>query len=341
MTVLSNNTKEPSVTHRLRARKRGGARAWTQYGTAIATLAAVIVFTILNPGEFLSRGNLLTIIDQMAIPLIIICGLTFVVLAGSVDLSIEGVMAAAGLTFVLLSGDSSNAIDLGFAAVIVAVLVGLLFGLVNGLIHTKLRIPSFILTLGTWYVGLGVASILYGSSAPTLEGSPTVDWLAGETLGLSHACWIAIVMVGSCLSLVKWTAFGRYSYAVGNDEKGAEVAGVPVRRFKVYFFAFAGVCSATAGIIGSVRLGAGLVEVGSGQLFFALTAVVVGGTALAGGQGGIGRSVVGVLLLTVLNNGLVLSGADPSIQQALFGIAIIVAVGAAAFRQRSITRVVK
>ena len=148
-------------------------------------------------------------------------------------------------------------------------------------------------------------------------------------------------MVALGLALTRWTSFGRYAYAIGDNEKVAAVAGVPLRRFKICILMFSGACAAIAGVIATVRLGAGVVEVGSGQLFFSLTAVVVGGTVLSGGQGGVGRSAIGVLLLTVLNNGLILSGVDPSIQQAVFGVVIIMAVVVMAFRQRSIVRVVK
>jgi ribose transport system permease protein len=321
--------------------RRGNHEAFARFGPAAATAVLIVVFAALNPGEFLSIANVSAILDQAAVPLIVVTGLTFVVVMGSVDLSVEGVMAASGLTFVLLAANSSDSVGQGLIALVVALVIGLCFGAANGLIHTRLRVPSFILTLGTWYIGIGVASVLYGDAATTLGTSSLVGWLGGKTLGLSTAFWIAVFAVVLGLVLTRWTALGRYAYAIGDDEQTAAMAGIPVQRFKIYVFIFAGLCSALAGVIGVVRLGAGVVEVGSGQLFFTLTAVVVGGTALAGGQGGVGRSIVGVLLLTVINNGLVLSGVNPSIQQALFGIVIIIAVVATAIRQRTITRVVK
>jgi ribose transport system permease protein len=322
-----------------------GRLSWSEplgrFGPLAVALLLVIVFTALNPGEFLTGGNVLTLLDQMALPLIVVSGLSLVVVMGCVDLSVEGIMAAAGLAFVLLSANSGNGNDWGVGALAIALLLGAAIGFANGLIHTRMRVPSFILTLGTWYAGLGVASVLYGGSATTLTGGGLVDWIRGTTLGVSTSFWIAVCTVAATLAITRWTTVGRYAYAIGDDENVAAIAGVDVNRYKVIVFGLAGLCSALAGVIGIVRLGAGVVEVGSGQLFFSLTAVVVGGTLLSGGHGGVARSVAGVLLLTVLNNGLVLSGVDPSVQQALFGCVIIVAVVGLAVRQRSIVRVVK
>lgn len=336
---------EPGVPSKLSREGSGTSKKNTvrigKLGPGLALLVLIVFFSIQNPSSFMTTENALTILNQASVPLILAMGMTFVVLLGSVDLSIEGIMAAAGISFVLLSKNSSNENDLGFWAVVLALGIGLVFGLISGTIHNKLRIPSFILTLGIWYVGLGIATILYGDAATTLEPSPLVDWIAGNSLGISNGFWIALGLLVIAVVLAQCTKFGRYTYAIGDSQEVAKLAGIDVNRYKTLVFAFAGLCAALAGIVGSVKLGAGIVEVGTGQLFFTLTSVVVGGTVLSGGSGGVIRSAVAVFLLTVLNNGLVISGADPSIQQAIFGVVIVVAVIVASIRSRSVLKVVK
>ena len=311
------------------------------FGPLAALIAISIIFAILNPSTFPTVENLRTILDQAALPLVLSIGATLVILMGCIDLSVEGVMAAAGLTFVLLSANSVNGNDLGPVAVIAALGMGLLFGLLSGLIHTRFRIPSFMTSLGLWYVGLGLATMLFGSTVPRLQESALTQWVSATPLGASNAFIVALILVAVAGLLSRFTRVGRYALAIGADEGLSRLSSVPVARYKVYVFILAGVCSAIAGVLGTMRLGVGIVEVGSGQLFFTTAAVVVGGTVLSGGKGGILHSVVGVFLLTVINNGLVLSGVDPTVQQAIAGIVIVAAVVITGLRQRGRLKVVK
>lgn len=328
--------------HAPNTRNRGSFRhqRLSAFGPALALLAVTVIFAAMNP-SFLTPGNVVTILDQAAVPMVLAMGMTFVIIMGCIDLSVEGVMATSGLTYVLLSLNTTNSNNLGIAAMLIALVLGACFGIVAGLIHTRLRVPTFIVTLGLWYVGLGIATLEYGDAVTQLRDSALVGWISATSLGITNSSLIALAFVVLGVVLSKWTRFGRYAYAIGDNEEIAGQSGVPVHRYKTYIFAFAGVCAAAAGIIGSLRLGAGVVEVGSGQVFFTVAAVVVGGTLLSGGRGGVLRSFIGVLLLTVINNGLVLSGVNPNIQQALFGIIIIAAVVITSYRSRSRLRVVK
>lgn len=322
---------------------RTGPRTSRGLGNAAplaAVLAVAVLFSLINPDSFLTTANLRTILDQAALPLVLAMGATFVILLGAIDLSVEGVMATAGLTFVLLSANNVNALNLGIAAPIVAVIIGGSLGLLTGLVHTRFKVPSFMVSLGVWYIGLGIATVLFGSEVPQLDANQR-GWASATTVGISNAFLVAVVVVALAAAASRWTRFGRYAFAIGADEDIARVSAVPVARFKVYVFVFAGLCSGVAGVIGSDRLGVGIVDVGSGQLFTTIAAVVVGGTLLAGGQGGIFRSICGVLLLTVINNGLILSGVSPNVQQAVSGLVIVVAVVVTGLRARSRLRVVK
>ncbi|CCW14773.1 ABC transporter permease [Rhodococcus aetherivorans] len=305
-----------------------------------ALIGLCTIFAILAPG-FATATNAMAIVEQAAIPVVLAMGATLVVLVGGIDLSIEGVMAAGGLSFVLLAANSVNGNDLGLLAVLAGVAVGLIFGLVNGVLHVVGRVPSFLVTLGTWFIGLGVATVLFGTTTPKLADSALTTWAGGEWLGLPVVVVFAVGAVAVTLLVCKGMRLGMHTYAIGGDEATSRLAGIPVGRTKIILFAVAGVFSGLGGVLATIRLGVGDVSVGSGSLFLTLSAVVVGGTLLSGGRGGPLHSLVGVLLLIVLGNGLLLSGASPYIQQGAQGLIIVIAVIATGWPARSRLRVVK
>ncbi|SDQ61901.1 ABC transporter permease [Quadrisphaera sp. DSM 44207] len=322
-----------------RGRRPGRLRSLGEVGALVLLVA---VFWVLNPGSFATLANLRTILDQAALPLVVGVGATLVILMGSIDLSVEGVMGAAGMTFVLLSANSRGTADLGPWAFVAALAVGAVLGLLSGLVLTRLRVPSFIATLGMWYVGLGIATLLFGrASIPFLADEALVAWPTRTLLGLPHSFWLAALVVLLGAAVARYTRLGRSAYAIGDNEQVARDNGVPVLRYKVLVFTAAGVCSALGGVLASVTLGAGSATVGIGTLFLTIAAVVIGGTSLGGGRGGVLRTALGVLLLVVLNNGLILSGVSASIQSGVSGAVLVLAIVAAAWPHRSRLRVVK
>lgn len=311
-------------------------------GEVAALVVLIAVFAALNPDSFPSLANARTILDQASLPLIIGVGATLVILMGSIDLSVEGVMGAAGMTFILLSANSRDTVDLGLWAIVIAVGVGMGLGLLSGALHTKLKVPSFIVTLGVWFVGLGVATVLFGESAiPFLPDGGLKAWPSDLTLGLPNSFLLAAAVVVAGVIAARFTRIGRFAYAIGNNEEIARSNGVPVNRYKLYVFVIAGGCSALAGVLATLQLGAGSATVGIGTLFLTIAAVVIGGTSLGGGKGGVMRTALGVMLLTILNNGLILSGVSPNIQSAVSGAVLVVAIVAASWPNRSRLRIVK
>jgi ribose transport system permease protein len=332
-------TPSPGETVRHPSRRRF---EYKRLGEVGALVVLIVVFAALNPGSFLTLLNIRTILDQAAIPLIVGVGATLVILMGSIDLSVEGVMGAAGMTFVLLSANSRDTADLGFAAILIAVALGAFLGLFSGLIHTKLKVPSFIVTLGMWFVGLGLATVMFGTDQiPFLPDGGLKAWPSTLTLGLPNSFWLAALVLVLGVLVTRFTKLGRYTYAVGNNEEIARSNGIPVNRQKIYIFVVAGACSALAGVLASLRLGAGSATVGIGILFLTIAAVVIGGTSLGGGKGGMMRTALGVILLTVLNNGLILSGVSSNIQSGVSGAVLILAILVAAWPLRSRLRIVK
>jgi len=268
-------------------------------------------------------------------------GLTFVLLLGAIDLSLEGIMAVAALSVALLLANNRNDIDLGFLAVIAAVALGACFGFANGFLSTMLRIPSFMTTLGVSAIGIGVATVLFAGVQPTIK-SPAVDeWANGQILGLTPLTFVAIAVVTVGVLVQRYTRLGRYARVIGGAEDLALLSGVPVRRYKILAFTFAGAVYGIGGVMVTIQLGSGIVAAGVGQNFAAITAAVVGGTLLSGGRGGVLQSVVGVLIVTVLVNGLVLVGVSPYVQRAVQGVIVVAAVAITNWPLRERMRVVK
>ena len=311
-------------------------------GELAALIILIVVFAVINPDTFLSIGNIRTILDQASVPLIVGVGATLVVLMGSIDLSVEGLMGAAGMAFILTTTNSRGSTDLGPAAFVIGIALGAVLGMIAGLIHTKLKVPSFIVTLGFWFVGLGIGTVLFGTeSIPQLPDGGIKAWPNTNLLGLPQSFWLALLVVLLGWVISRYTKLGRSAYAIGNNEDVARSNGIAVNRTKLYIFALAGAFTGLAGILATMRLGLGSPTVGGGVLFVTVAAVVIGGTSLGGGKGGVLRTLLGVILLTVLTNGLILSGVDSSIQSGVSGAVLIVAIIAAAWPQRNRLRIMK
>lgn len=306
-----------------------------------ALIVLVIIFSVLNP-RFASLENLQNLLNQASLPLIIGIGATFVILIGSIDLSVEGVMAATGVTFVLMSANSRGGADLGIWAWLVPLALGTALGLASGLLYTKARIPSFLVTLGMWFVGLGIATVLYGTDAyPELSNDALTVWPATITWGLPNVFWVALVLMIIAALTLRYTRFGRATLAIGNNEDIARSNGMPVTKHKIVIFIVAGVLSGLAGILAVMQMGGTSNNIGDGYLFITIPAVVIGGTALSGGKGGMLRTLLGIMLLMVLKNGLILAGVSPNFEEMVSGAILVIAIIAVAWSQRGRLRIEK
>lgn len=293
----------------------------------VIVLAVMIVFFSITCGkDFASASNLIAILNQLAIPLLVAVGLTFVIMIGSIDLSINGTVGMAASLLGVFVLNSRTPLNWGLGGVLVAVLCGIAVGLIIGLIHVYLKIPSFMVSFAFMYICKGVGLLSYSGQPPSLRDPILTAIPRMSFLGIPFITWIALIVLLICLFIQEYTAFGRYIYAVGTDETILNAVGVSVNKVKVMVFTLAGVCFGIAGVLGCIRLGQGQVMVGDGLMFPAQAAVVVGGTSLSGGKGGVANTVVGVLVMTVLANGLVLSGVNPYIKTGIEGIIILIAV---------------
>jgi ribose transport system permease protein len=308
---------------------------------AIVALVSISAVLAVANTQFLSVDNLQVIVDQAAIPIVIAVGLTFIVLMGSIDLSVEGIVAMGSMITSLLVMNDRNDMNLGLLAVPIAIAAGGILGLVAGTAVTRLRIPSFLATIATWYIALGIAQLLFGDKAkPRILDKDFLAWSQPQFLGLSGLVWLALAVVVFGIFLQQYTRFGRYAYAIGGSEEITKLSGIRVRRFRTVAFVFSGMCFALAGAMVTARTGVGAVAAGEGFLFLTISGVVIGGTLLIGGRGGVLHSVVGVLIMVVIANGMILAGVSPYLQQVVQGAVVLIAVIATVWRQRARLRVV-
>lgn len=339
----STTAAAPQTAHARPARKATVLVDLTKgpVGLIVALVVLILIFSVLNP-RFASVENLQNVLFQVSVPLILVVGATLVIQMGSIDLSVEGIMGASGMAWILLSPNSRTVLDYGPSAWLMALSLGLVLGAMTGVIYAKLKVPSFVVSLGNWYVALGIAILLYGNaSLPSLTSESLSRWPTRLTLGLPNSFWLSAFVLAAGMLASNLTAFGRGVLAIGDNEPIARTCGIPVDAYKIGAFAVAGLLSGLAGILATMQLGSGSTDIGFGQLFIVISAAVIGGTALGGGEGGIVRSTLGVLLLIILNNGLVLAGVDPDYQSGVFGLILIVAVVTVHWPERGRLKVAK
>ena len=285
-----------------------------------------VVISLIEP-RFLSFDNLIRIATASTAPLMLALGVTFVIIMGSIDLSVEGAMAFSSAVLAAGVANAANTgLNLGLAALPLVVLGTALFGALVGFIHVFLKVPSFMASLGMSFIGLGVATVLLGGERVVITDQYVRALILTRVLNLPIAIYVAAVMFFVAWIIENHTIFGRHVYALGGAEHLVVASGVNANRVRVLAFALSGFFIGVGSILASARLGASSVSIGSGQLFTAISAIVVGGTALSGGSGGVASTLIGVLIVMVLNNGMIIVGLPTFVQQGVLGVMIIIAV---------------
>lgn len=309
-------------------------------GPPIALVVIFAVFAALS-SDFRTVGNVQNIMDTAAVLAVVTCGITFVLMMGSIDLSAPGIMGASAIAVALMVANNRNDNDLGLIGILVAVLLAAALGCLSGLALVVLKVPSFMTTLGISAVGLGVATLMFAGVQPNITDDMLEGWAVERFLGFAYLTWIAAGCVLLGYLVQRYSRLGRYAFAIGGAEEVLSLSGVKVAPYKVAVFTLAGAFYGLAGVMVTSQLSAGLVQAGKGYDFAAITAAVVGGTLLTGGRGGILHSTVGVLLVTVLTNGLVQVGVSPYWQGGVQGLIVVAAVAAAVLPQRRRNQVTK
>jgi len=306
---------------------------WRKWAPLAVLLALCILISLFN-SNFLTLGNFIRLLNSASIPLILGMGATFIILMGSIDLSVEGIVALTAVIASLLVANDITPYTIGLLAVPIAVITGGAMGLLNGVLHVKLRTPSFMTTLGVGFAGVGIAMAMLGGDTVRISDQTFRFLSLGRIGGIPMAVWIAAASVAIAYVIQERTRLGRWLYAIGTDEMTARHAGIPIERTRIVIFTVAGLFYGLGGVLSAAQFGQGHALISQGRLFATITAVVVGGTALSGGVGSVLNSVIGVLIVVVLANGLVLMGVEPYVQQGVQGLLIITAVALALDRSR-------
>jgi erythritol transport system permease protein len=299
----------------------------------LVLVVLLLAFSLLTP-SFLTVNNLSILAKHVAISAILAVGMTFVILAGGIDLSVGSVaglagMVAGGLLTVGIAGHTTGAI----AAIAVALFVSAAVGLLNGLLVSQLAVAPFIATLGTLYIARGAALLLsHGKTFPNLAGTATRGSTGFSILGQSFVLavplpvWLMVGIAAAATVVATRTPFGRHVYAIGGNERAARLAGIRIERVKVITYCFSSVCAGLVGLIIASQLESAHPATGETFELNAIAAVVLGGTSLMGGRGSIGGSIIGAFVIGVLADGLVMVGVSEFWQIVIKGAVIVAAV---------------
>lgn len=288
-----------------------------------AFIILVVGFSIASP-VFFSTANFANIGRQTAIVSIIAVGMALVIISAEIDLSVASSLALSGVVAALAMRDLADSWVVGAAA---GIATGAAVGLVNGLLTTRLRIPSFLVTLGTLGIARGLALLATGTAPVLITNTAFWDIFAeGAIAGVPAAiAWTIIIAVGGFV-LLHLSSFGRKVVATGGNATAARYSGINVQQVKTRAFVITGALAGLAALVLSARGHAARPDVAAGVELDVIAAVILGGTSLFGGRGTIIGVLLGSIVIGILNNGLVLMGVSSSIQLAVKGAIIIAAV---------------
>lgn len=322
----AQSKKSPAITLRKILSSR-------ETGVFIALVLMSIFLTFASP-NFLTVKNLLNIGRQVSLLGIMAVGMTFVLIAKEIDLSIGSIYALVGLSVGMLLIEQLGV----FQAVLVGLLLGGGIGFINGWLSTYGQLPSFITTLGMLSAIRGFALLITNGQPVTINESfgiskRVIDQFyflgQGQLFGvipMQLVFFILVLAIGYVL--LSRTVLGFQIYAVGGNEKAARVSGIRTKNVKIMAFMMMGILSGLSGILSLAFLPSGQAgRTGLGLELDVIAAAVIGGASLSGGEGTMLGTVIGVLIMGVLRNGLVLLGISPFWQTTIIGLVIILAVG--------------
>lgn len=302
-----------------------------KYILEIILLLIIIAMTFVS-SSFLTTGNLLNILRNMSLQGVIAFGMTMVIIAGEIDLSVGSTVAITGVIIGMTTGGLAKA---GVMPMDQAVLVGILLslilagliGLFNGWLLTKFKMPSFIITLAMLNVVYGLAAIISKGFPVTTLPSWYNYFGAGQVFGVIPVSAVVLLIVFAITFVVmKYTKFGRSVYAVGGNPEAARLSGINVKRVKITVMVAVQLCAALGGVLISSQVMSGAFSFGKGWEMIAISSVIIGGASLFGGIGKVWGTFIGLIFLGVIINGMTLLNINEYAQYVVRGLLILVAV---------------
>ncbi len=296
------------------------------------TLAALFIALSIASPFFLTAMNLSSVARQTAVINVMALGMTLVIVAGGIDLSVGSILAMSGLlgTMAMAAGASI------LTGIVIGIIAGAFWGLVNGVLTTKLKINPFIVTLGTMGIVRGLALII-SNGLPVHNVPPGFSFLGdGVLFGVPFALWLVLGSAALVHVMLEHTRMGRYAFAIGSNPDAALYAGIPVSFHTTAVYTVCGLLTGLAGMIEASRLMTGQPTAGMTYELQAIAAVVIGGGSLRGGEGSVIGTLIGGFIMGLLSNGSDLLGISPYLQQAIIGAVIILAVAVDELRKRKL-----
>ncbi len=305
----------------------------------LALLGVIVVFAFWGGTTFFSVSNFRDILWNSTSIILLAVGTAYLIIGGQLDLSIGSVLVFSSLVGAKIVIAASGTVDPGTGTAphatfglllggLSCIVIGAVWGFVNGQLVTRLKIPSFVVTLGTLGMALGLAQVIgKGTDVVGLSPSPLQHALGTQDfLGIKIVVWIALLIAAVAGIVLAKTRFGQYTYAIGSNSEAARRSGIRVDRHVVILFLMTGALAGLAGFLEFTRFTTTSINGHNSDNLLAIAAVIIGGTSLFGGRGTIFGSVVGVLIPVVLSNGLQIVGVQPFWQTVLIGAFLIVAV---------------
>ena len=281
--------------------------------------------------NFLTQSNNMNILRQVAINLVLACGMTFVILTAGIDLSVGSMLAVSAVLGMTMSLPDW----MPWASLPTFILAGLVCGLINGGMVAYFNMNPFVITLGTMTALRGAAYLLANGTTVLNNDIPSFDWLGnGDFLAVPWLIWVAAAVAVTSWFILRKTILGLHIYAVGGNPQAARLTGIKVSSILLFVYAVNGLFSGIAGAMSSSRLYAANGNWGVGYELDAIAAVVLGGTSLSGGVGSIWGTVIGALIIGVMNNGLTILGLSSFWQYVAKGAVIVLAVLLDKWRQQ-------
>jgi ribose transport system permease protein len=298
------------------------ARLLRDHITYVIFLGVTIFFAIFAP-NFATLATASAILRITAIVSVIAIGMTFVIISAEIDLSVGSVASFSGMVLALLLEAGVPA----WPSALLTLAMGAVIGAINGLLVTRLRIPSFLVTLGMLSVFSGAAlTVTNTMPVPIVDNGLNNALWNGSLLTVAAPVWWTLLIVLAGYYLLHVSLFGRRVLAVGGNALAASFSGINVDRTKVWAFVLSGTTAALAGMMLAARSTAGNPSLGSGLELDVIAAVIIGGTSLFGGYGTIIGSVIGAIFIGVIGFGLLVMGFSTSVQEIIKGAIIIFAV---------------
>jgi len=291
-------------------------------GTLALLLLVLAVFLTIFTRGFLTGNNLSNLVRQTAINGVVALGMTLVIIAGGIDLSVGSVVGFAGILVALLMKSGVPIV----LAVLASVLISFLVGAINGVMVFDGRIPPFIATLGSMAIIRGAIMLI--SNARMIAGlpKPFLDFAQTTYLGFPSLFVVWLILILFTIFLTKKTPFGRNVYTIGSNIEVARLSGINIRFTTYMIYGLSGLMAGIAGILMTSRLANGIPTGGQGYEMDAIASCVIGGASLSGAEGTILGTVMGAIIIATLRNGGNLLGIDPFILQIVNGVIIVAAV---------------